>query len=570
MGALSWLAGLAGFLLLVVYGVAYAFLGADASLGLEGDAASNVALGVPTWTHGVGAVGALLFGMFLASSWKSLKSASEDQGTARSTTALFGVALVFAVTIVLNIMGQRWDKRWDLTATKRYTLAEQSVDIAKGLNREIEVVAFFPAGSPEETNFKDLLTNYQRESTLLKVEFHDPYGDPLLAEKFKLTSTNGTVIMKAGESEQRLEFDFSEEAFTNALVKVASDKQHTLCAVGGHDEMNETDDQTATGIGVVVTKLQGQNYTVKRISLVDSPPTPESCEVTLLAGPRAELLPIERDRLAQYVAGGGHLVALLEPMSTPELAADFARYGVTVGNDVVIETDPGRQLSGGDPTFVLLTEDSFDLHPVTQKIKGGVVMRTVRSVQKGAELAGLDVQVIAHASQDSWGETSLANGQIEARPDEGVDLIGKVPVAAAVEVRDPAAVRATTESASAPDAPTTGEGAPSITVAAGATPSEPLAPIPPKAGGKIVVFGDSDFAGNQMVLGAVNQDLFLNAVAWMAGEESQISIRANEAGKGKLTLDLVTTFLSAVVALVVVPGLTIAGAIGTWLMRRRL
>ena len=68
MGALSWLAGLAGFLLLVVYGVAYAFLGADASLGLEGDAASNVALGVPTWTHGVGAVGALLFGMFLASS----------------------------------------------------------------------------------------------------------------------------------------------------------------------------------------------------------------------------------------------------------------------------------------------------------------------------------------------------------------------------------------------------------------------------------------------------------------------------------------------------------------------
>ena len=569
MRALSWLAGLTGFLLLVVYGVAYAFLGADASLGLEGDAASNVALGVPTWTHGVGAAGALLVGFFLASSWKSLKAASEDQGTARSTTALFGVALVFAVSIVVNIMGQRWDKRWDLTATKRYTLAAQSVDIVKGLNRQIEVVAFFPAGSPEETNFKDLLANYQRESTLLRVEFHDPYGDPLLAEKFKLTSTNGTVILKAGESEQRLEFDFSEEAFTNALVKVSSDRQHTLCAVGGHDEMNETDDQTAAGMGVVATKLQGQNYTVKRISLVDSPPTPDTCEVTLLAGPRTELLPLERDRLAQYVAGGGHLVALLEPMATPELAADFARYGVTVGNDVVIEADPGRQMSGGDPTFVLLTEDSFDIHPVTQKIKGGVLMRTARSVQKGAELAGLDVQVIAHASQDSWGETSLTNGQVEARPDEGVDLIGKVPLAVAVEVKDPAAVRTQTE-ASSSVAAAGGEGTPNITVAAGAAPTAPVAPIAPKAGGKVVVFGDSDFAGNQMVLAAVNQDLFLNSVAWMVGEGSQISIRANEAGKGKLTLDLVTTFLAAVIALVVVPGLTVAGAIGTWLVRRRL
>jgi ABC-type uncharacterized transport system involved in gliding motility auxiliary subunit len=568
MRALSWLAGLVGFLLLVVYGIAFWALGADASLGLDGDAASKVALGVPSWTHGVGAAGALLFGFFLASSWKSLKEAAEDQGTARSTTALFGVALMFAVSVVVNIMGQRWDKRWDLTATKRYTLAEQSVDIAKGLNREIEIVAFFPAGSPEETNFKDLLANYQRESTLLKVEFHDPYGDPLLAEKFKLTSANGTVIFKAGDAEQRLEYDFGEEAFTNALVKVSSDKQHTLCAIGGHDEMNETDDQGPTGMGVVATKLQGQNYTVKRISLVDSPPTPESCEVTLLAGPRTELLALERDRLAQYVAGGGHLVAMIEPMATPELAADLARYGVKVGNDVVIEADPNRQVSGGDPTFVLLTEDSFDIHPVTQKIKGGVLMRTVRSVQKGAEVPGLTAQVLAHASQDSWGETSLTDGQVEARPDDGVDLIGKVPLAVAVEVSDPAALRTTTEAA-APVAST--EGAPSLTLAAsaGAATAAPAA-IAPKAGGKVVVFGDTDFASNQMVLAAVNQDLLLNAVAWMAGEESQISIRANEAGKGKLTLDLVTTFLAAVVSLVAVPGLTIAGAIGTWLVRRRL
>jgi ABC-type uncharacterized transport system involved in gliding motility auxiliary subunit len=110
--------------------------------------------------------------------------------------------------------------------------------------------------------------------------------------------------------------------------------------------------------------------------------------------------------------------------------------------------------------------------------------------------------------------------------------------------------------------------APKVSLEAGAPAAAPVA-ISAKPGGKVVVFGDSDFAGNQAVLAGTNQDLLLNTVAWMVGEDEQISVRSNEAGAGKLVVDVIGLFASGIVSLLVVPGLTIAGAIGTWLVRRR-
>jgi hypothetical protein len=56
------------------------------------------------------------------------------------------------------------------------------------------------------------------------------------------------------------------------------------------------------------------------------------------------------------------------------------------------------------------------------------------------------------------------------------------------------------------------------------------APVPaaftPKAGGKVVVFGDSDFASNQLVDQLTNKDLLLNTIAWMVGEGDQLAVRA--------------------------------------------
>jgi hypothetical protein len=233
----------------------------------------------------------------------------------------------------------------------------------------------------------------------------------------------------------------------------------------------------------------------------------------------------------------------------------------------VIDVDPNRQVPGGGPTFVVLDGGSTDAHPVTAKLQTGImVMREARSVAKATDIpAGVEVSPMLHASASSWGETDIADGEIRAQPTDGVDAVGNVGVAMAVEVKDPATLRTTTVVAAA------GADVPSVTVEGTGAVAAPVAPsIAPKAGGKVAVFGDADFAMNQGVLNGTNKDLLLNTVAWMVGEGAQISIRSNEAGSGTLTLDLFGLFVAGITSLVIVPGLTIAGAIGTWMVRRRL
>lgn len=510
------------------------------------------------WTGGIG-VGAIL--LWLLADWKNLSRMGEDQTVGKTFTSAFATVLVLAITIVVNVAVYRYDTRWDLTATKRFSLSEQSVGVVGKLDRDVTVYAWFQKTDPGLKNFRALMDEYTAASTLLKVEYHDPYEDRMLAEQQKILSTAGTVLVKAGEREQRIEGSFTEEAFTNALVRVNSDAEHVVCVSDGHGELDMDDEMSAGGFGIAKVRLEGQSYKFVKRSILNAPPTPTDCELLVIPGPRSELLPLERDRLARYVAGGGKLLALFDPLTLPETTADFARYGLQIGNDVVIEGDPNRQTQDG-PTVVLLDPSSFDFSPITEKIQGFVELAMVRSVRKGAEIPGINVQELARSSEQSWAETTL-DPQVPMAPDAGTDTIGQIPVFATAEISDPAAVKTDLAPADPVAVPGADGSLPAL-----AAPKAPEVDIPAKAGGRVAVFGDSEFAGNLLITRYYNQDLLFNTIAWLIGQEDQISIRANEAKSGQLELSLISLFFSSTLMLLGIPGITIAAAAVSWMRRR--
>ena len=174
------------------------------------------------WTGGVGVAAILLW---LLADWKNLARMGEDQTVGKSFTSAFATVLVLAIAVVINVAVYRYDTRWDLTATKRFSLSEQTTGVVGKLDKEVTVYAWFQKTDPGLKNFRALMEEYTALGTLLKVEYHDPYEDRMLAEEQKILSTAGTVILKAGEREQRIEGTFNEEAVTNALVRVNSEKQ---------------------------------------------------------------------------------------------------------------------------------------------------------------------------------------------------------------------------------------------------------------------------------------------------------------------------------------------------------
>ena len=564
MQRFSWILGALGLIAVLAFGAHAAT--ADVWL-VEWEAAGGIGV-------------ALLF----AALWfdrESLRRYLQSRGAQYSAMAWALVGVGVGLAVAANVLAQRYDHRFDITASQRHALAPQSMQVVAGLDRPVEVHAFFLPGVLEGQTLRVMLEGFAEHSDQLTVEFHDPLTEPLVAREFDITSEFGTVVLKSGTDTQRLESRFDEASIVNALIRLTSGTEHIVCFTEGHEEVDPDDDTSAVGMGAAVVKLEGQNYTVRKVFPAREGRIPEVCELVVVADPQVDWLPSEREMLAAHVAAGGSALVLLEPTRTPGLVADLGRYNIALGDDLILEQNPSYQLVGGDASYIVLSGESFDFHPITNPIRGAVMMRVVRSVARmDPDMTGVQVQELAKTSAFAWGEKDYDQPP-EVTP--GRDRMGPVPVMAVAEITDPSiigvgstrvvvgagasdrsAVEGQPERPGGQVGPSDGEGA--------ASEDDTDAGIPqytPKAGGRVVVIGDVDFATNELLDQFNNRDLLLNTLAWMVGEEDQVSIRSADGTGGRFAMTEAQFLIVSLLSLLVAPGLAIMGGVGAWRERRR-
>ena len=86
---------------------------------------------------------------------------------------------------------------------------------------------------------------------------------------------------------------------------------------------------------------------------------------------------------------------------------------------------------------------------------------------------------------------------------------------------------------------------------------------------RLVVFGDSDFATNQMLDAYSNRDLFVNSVNWLLGDVEAISVRPPRSRASRLTLSIEQFSQIRALSLFVLPELIAVVGVWAWWSRRR-
>ena len=481
-------------------------------------------------------IAALLGALYAIPRWEELTAALRTR-TARQggSSTLMSVAFI-GLLVVGNWWVNRSSPQWDLTAFKRYTLADQTKRIIQGLDRDVKVTAFLPS---REDSFvrgaKNLLRRYDQESERLTVEFVDPELNPGLARQFDISATT-VAIFQAGDRREETT-GYTEQDFTSALLKLTRTERKKIYFVQGHGE-RDPDSSQQDGYYQVGQTLKRENYDVQKISLLGGSGVPADAAVLVLAGPQSTLLEPERDVVRQFLDTGGKLFVLADPQTDLGLRELFDQWQVQLNNDFVVDQlqyyqDPRVPV----PNPVVGHRISSSLTAMTLPYARSV------SIKQGAG-SEFVIAPLIRTTDRAWGETTFTpNAPIQPNP--GEDTMGPVNLAIAVN--------------KAPGAPTF---SPSATpVPAGAT-----APVD-KA--RLVVVGNSAFANNQFAAVAPgNVDFFVNAINWLAEDEDLISIRAvpNESPPIMLTnqmqgLLLITTVVFIPLA-VLLTGLTV------WWQRR--
>jgi gliding motility-associatede transport system auxiliary component len=434
-----------------------------------------------------------------AFNWRTLKYGSH--------ASLFTV-IVLAVVCILYSLAVQHNKRFDVTQAKRFTLAEQSVKLLQGLQYPIKVIGFYSLAERERETFTDLVKQYTQHTDKLSYEVIDPDRQPALAKQYDITAYNTVVVEGNGKKEKISRVE--EAALTNAILKVTRTTKKVVYFMTGHGEPALTDSER-TGYSVAKQALEEQNYTVQELVLARQPQVPDDAAVVIVAGPRRDLLESETEALSTFLGRGGHLFMMLDPETVPGLVTFVKRYGIEVGNDVVIETNPLGRLIGGD--YLMPVVMTYERHAITKELGNVMTMfPVVRSVQVAKELPqGITAQGLAMTSTESWAETDLkALHEGHVAFDSDSDRRGPLSIAAVATISaDKAGTSASTSEASE-------------------QPEKETSATPRAA--RLVVLGDSEFANNNLFPVQGNGNFFLNTVSWLAEEEDLIAIRPRKGG----------------------------------------
>ncbi|HHM01385.1 MAG TPA: DUF4350 domain-containing protein [Caldithrix abyssi] len=464
-------------------------------------------------------VGLLGLAWFIVDYYKSREKQISGRSVKQGANFAFQALIVVLLTAMLAFISTRRHFRLDLTKGQLYSLSSQTVNVLKGLDRDVTLKLFVKKG--EESGISDLLDEYSYRSPRLSYEVIDPDEQVDVARRYGVTQY-GMLFVEAGDRRESVT-KISESNLTNAIIKVSSDRQKSVYFLTGHGERS-VEDKGPEGYATAAGALKKENYTVRNFNLVRSRRVPDSATVVVIASPKSDFAPGEADSLKAYVQRGGRLLILLDPESPDsprELAASFK---ADVGRDMVVDASGFGQLFGAGPGMPLV--QSYDKqHPITKDFSVMTFFPLASSVTPAAEKDGWTVTELLKTSAQSWADTDFSGGKVSF--DAGRDREGPISLAVISSKK-------------------TGD---HTSVAA--------------------VFGDSDFAGNGYFNQQGNGDLFLNTVNYLADEGELISIRPKKLEDSRLTMtpgDVTTLFYLVVIA---IPLIMIALGVGFYLKRNR-
>src|ERR1700721_410015 len=188
----------------------------------------------------------------------------ETRQTKYAAYATVYILVILAVLVIGNFFANRYNKSFDATANKRFTLSDQTKKVVGDLKQDVTISYFDRSnGMP---GAKDLLDRYQNLSPKLHIQYVDLLKNPTLARAENVTREGEAVVSVGSRREDAKTFD--EEGVTGALIRALKGSEREVCVVSGRGE-HRLDDSSQTGDGFsgFQTIVQKDNYKVQSINL---------------------------------------------------------------------------------------------------------------------------------------------------------------------------------------------------------------------------------------------------------------------------------------------------------------
>jgi ABC-type uncharacterized transport system involved in gliding motility auxiliary subunit len=441
-----------------------------------------------------------------------------------STLALLGIFVVVSAILYGR------ELRLDLTPERRHTLSEHARRVLDALDADVELIAFLRTQDPRNPYIQDLLRRIGGYTPRVRWRVVDVNRYPATARQYGVTAYGALVVESAGR--RRVFANPREETVMWAILQVTRRESKTVYFVSGHGERAITDRDRLRGYSYAAATIEQEFYLVRMLVLPEARGIPEDATVLVIAGPEGEFRADELELLDGYLRRGGRLLVMLDPFACASLARFLGRFGVVAEDDAVV--DPGQRMAGGEYITMRVPVVKQD-HPIVAGLAAPPVLSLARSIEAGEAPAGIEPVPFLRTSAGSW-----------ATRDREVAVRGITRYEAARDRSGP------------------------ITVGVEVRLAPPGGADDAARAGRLIVYGNSDFANNFFLDREGNADFLVNTINWLADEEGLIAPRPPRKEPGREQLLVLGTHGNTAfwLAAVAVPGMWLLMGCAVYLRQR--
>lgn len=352
-------------------------------------------------------------------------------------TTKFGIdmgAVIFLAVLfiaVINFVGARHSKTFDFSANRTNSLSEQSVKLASSLQSDFVVKFFYSNSSPEaETNkrlFRDLIKKYQDVNSKIQFEFVEMNEKAKLAEEFGATRGAGEAFIQYKDNKNRIE-NYTEQDFTNAIIKVTRTIRKTVYFLEGHGERSIDDEKDEASLFGFRQLLEKNSYDVKKLSLVSVAEVPQDTDVLMIAAPTQNFQDHEVNAIEAYLKRGGSVLVALESVSLP---AGFQKIMSNVGVELenfyvfnVFNTPMGQVVNAQSPTVAVVYSPISEITKVFGPNQM-TVFRQPRALKESAHSDKIKVDYVVKTPESSVALKELDSSDYLGNP-QSYNLVAEV------------------------------------------------------------------------------------------------------------------------------------------------
>jgi ABC-type uncharacterized transport system involved in gliding motility auxiliary subunit len=445
-----------------------------------------------------------------------------------SNALIMSIAFL-GILIVGNVLAQQNPvKIADLTEDKVNTLSPELSAALDSLPEKVTATGFFSLGGGSESA-EELLSNIKANSNgKFDYQFINPDRDPQAAINAGITGDGKILLEMAGRKE--IVAFASETEILKAMLRLLNPGTHVVYFLSGHGEHDIEQSGDASMTRAKVT-LENKNYSVKTLNLIVENKIPEDASVIVIAGPTKPVSENEVRLLKDYLASGGSLIVMEDPTALTEFGEDsdplaemlITDWGITLENDIVIDLNSPQPTTAAAAYY-----DST--HAVTRNMNNLVTYYPFTQSLKFADSTeGVTLNSLVQTGENSWGEKDFQSLTQDGGPpslDETTESFGPLALVAAGE-------NSTT-------------------------------------GGRVVVFGGSNFAIDPNFDAYGNGDMFVNSVDWSAEQEDLTNITPKTPTQRTFNVPSQFHWIAILLGSVfIIPGLVLLAGVSAWLARRR-